>query len=431
MLKLILLGLFLPLLAFPNSKKCDAAKKGIIRSAPTAPNFMNDRESEAFRAMNDSLCWNLKTPNRFFRGYRAHPGPPYKAAYLWDTAFISQVWMYWDPRIAQELILYLMRFQKNNGEVKHAVLELLVKPYAYSNSQPPLLSWATWRIFERSGDREFLQVMYPKLLNYQKWLRANRRHADGLYFWKHPYESGIDNSPRFSNRDESKFEDTTKMAAVDMSSYVALSLEALESMARELGLELEALEHRREYEALKVVMNEKLWDEEDQTYYDWDYVKSRFIRMNTISNFTPLAAGISEASQSLALAIRLFDPSQYNTRIPFPSVARNDQLFVKDMWRGPVWVNMAYLSVLGLKRTGFTQQASGMARALVTGIYETYHTEGSFYEFYDPDRYDIKELDRKRGNLWKKLTLGSKPVKNFVGWTGLANTLVFEFGEDW
>jgi neutral trehalase len=273
--------------------------------------------------------------------------------------------------------------------------------------------------------------MYSKLVKYQNWLRTNRRHGDGLYFWKHPYESGIDNSPRFSNRDESKFEDTTKMAAVDMSSYIALSLEALESIARELGLEHEAFEHRREYEELKVLMNEKLWDEEDQTYYDWDYSKSAFIRMNTISNFTPLVAGISNASQSLALAMRLFDTSEYNTLIPFPSVARNDEHFLKDMWRGPVWINMAYLSVLGLRRTGFTQQASGMARALVKGVYETYHNEGSFYEFYDPDRYDIVELDRKKGNWWKKLTLGAKPVKDFVGWTGLANTLVFEFGADW
>jgi glycogen debranching enzyme len=431
MFKLILIVLLMPVFAYGKNKECDVARKGISQPAPAAPSFMLERESSAFRAMNNSLCKNLKTPNRFFRGYRAHPGPPYKAAYLWDTAFISQIWMYWDTNIAQELMKYLMRFQKKNGEVKHAVLELLVKPYAYSNSQPPLLSWATWRIFERSNDREFLSFMYSKLVNYQKWLRENRRHSDGLYFWKHPYESGIDNSPRFSNRDESKFEDTTKMAAVDMSSYIALSLEALESMARELGLEHEAIEHRREYEALKVVMNEKLWDEEDQTYYDWDYTKSSFIRMNTISNFTPMVAGITDARQSLALAIRLTDPQQYNTRIPFPSVARNDALFIKDMWRGPVWINMAYLAVLGLKRTGFTEQASGMARALVTGIYETYHNEGSFYEFYDPDRYDIKELDRKKGNLWKKLTLGSKPVKNFVGWTGLANTLVFEFGEDW
>lgn len=431
MVKLVWLVLILPLMTLAAGPKCNLAKKGITHSMPEAPHFLSSRDQAAFDALHVSLCKNLKTPNRFFRGYRSHPGPPYKAAYLWDTAFIAQIWMYWDTNIAQELMKYLMRFQKRDGMVKHAVLELLVKPYAYSDSQPPLLSWATWRIFERSRDREFLQHMYPKLVRYQDWLRASRRHPDGLYFWKHPYESGIDNSPRFSNTDESRFEDTTKMAAVDMSAYTALSLEALASIALELGFDHESFGYRSEYEELKRVMNEKLWDAQDQTYYDWDYRKGDFIRMNTISNFTPLVAGISDAGQSLALALRLMDPAQYNTRIPFPSVARNDEHFIKDMWRGPVWINMAYLSVLGLKRVGFEEQASSMSRAIVTGIYETYHTEGSFYEFYDPDRFDIKELDRKKGNWWKQLTLGSKPVKEFVGWTGLANTMVFEFGESW
>jgi glycogen debranching enzyme len=431
MMKLVFLILMIPVLAQASGKECDLERKKINQEAPHAPRSLSAKETEAFDALHRSLCANLKTPNRFFRGFRAHPGPPYKAAYLWDTAFISQVWMYWDPTIAQELMKYLMRFQKKDGMVKHAVLEIVIKPFAYSNSQPPLLSWATWRIFERSKDLEFLVHMYPKLVRYQNWLRSNRRHSDGLYFWKHPYESGIDNSPRFSNRDESRFEDTTKMAAVDMSSYVALSLEALEMIARELGMELEALDYRHEYESLKVTMNEKLWDHVDQTYYDWDYSKDDFIRMNTISNFTPMVAGVSGPAQSMSLSIRLTDPAQYNTRIPFPSVARNDEHFLKDMWRGPVWINMAYLGVLGLERTGFKAEAAEMARKIVRGVYETYHTEGSFYEFYDPDRYDIRELDRKKGNWWKKLTLGSKPVKDFVGWTGLANTLVFEYGDEW
>lgn len=430
-MKKLVFMLLISFTAYSNEKSCNLQRKKIGYEAPIAPSSLSEREAQAFDALHRSLCKNLKTPNRFFRGFRAHPGPPYKAAYLWDTAFISQVWMYWDPTIAQELMKYLMRFQKKDGMVKHAVLEILIKPFAYSNSQPPLLSWATWRIFERTKDMSFLSHMYPKLALYQDWLRSKRKHQDGLYFWKHPYESGIDNSPRFSNRDESRFEDTTKMAAVDMSSYVALSLEALEMMARELGLEHEALRYRSEYEILKSVMNEKLWDHADQTYYDWDYTKQDFIRMNTISNFTPMVAGIAEPAQSIALSLRLTDPAQYNTRIPFPSVARDDEHFLKDMWRGPVWINMAYLGVKGLERTGFKTEAAEMARKIVRGVYETYHTEGSFYEFYDPDRYDIKELNRKKGNWWKKLTLGSKPVKEFVGWTGLANTLVFEFEDQW
>jgi len=201
MKRLIIVLILIPMTLQAKIKTCSWDKKQVAREMPLSPINLSGPESEAYQALFHSLCHNLKVPNHFYRGFRSHPGPPYKAAYLWDTAFISQVWMYWDTGIAQELLKYLFRFQKKNGMVKHAVLEILVKPYPYSNSQPPLLAWAAWRIYERSKDKAFLSEIYPKLVKYQDWLRRERRNQEGLYFWKHPYESGIDNSPRFSNTD--------------------------------------------------------------------------------------------------------------------------------------------------------------------------------------------------------------------------------------
>jgi hypothetical protein len=62
----------------------------------------------------------------------------------------------------------------------------------------------------------------------------------------------------------------------------------------------------------------------------------------------------------------------------------------------------------------------------VDGVYKTWESTGKFYEFYDPDRIGINQLHRKRGNLYKRITLGDKPRPNFVGWTGLVNSLVIE-----
>jgi putative isomerase len=178
-------------------------------------------------------------------------------------------------------------------------------------------------------------------------------------------------------------------------------------------------------------MNEKLWDERDQTYYDWDYRKNDFIRVDTISNLTPMAAGIATEAQAQALMVRIMDPLIYNTRVPFPSVARNDPTFIKDMWQGPVWINMAYLGVIGVDRYGHHAEAANFAKKLVAGVYGTWMNLHDFYEYYDPDRYDIVELTRKKGNWWKELTLGKKPVNHFAGWTALANTLILEYGKDW
>lgn len=411
---------------------CNPSKKGIHLPRPQIP-FESEQRlwREGFAEVNEVLCKNLHGPKFFFRGYRAHPAPSYKAAYLWDTAFISQIWMYWDPNIAQELIKYLMRFQEKNGLVHHEVFELLIAPLPMNHTQPPLLAWATWRIFERSQDQNFLRGAYGPLKKYHQWLLKNRRHPDGLYFWYHPYESGIDNSPRFSNASESIKADTRHMAAVDLSSYMAMSMEALAKMARVLGLSDEAQDFEAQYQDLKLKINALLWDARDGLYYDWDYDRGDFVRFNTISGLTPLVAGVATNEQAQILRNRIMDPNQYNTLIPFPSVAKNDPSYSKDMWRGPVWINMAYLGVKGLDRYGYHAEASDLARRIALGIYTTYQNEGHIFEFYDPERHDIRQLKRKKGNLLKRLTLGSKPVKDFVGWSGLANTLVIEYARDW
>lgn len=425
--------LFILLFTQISQASVSCAHKRVAMPSPEFPeNFPREQDwDKAYDALWKNLCRNLKTPNRFFRGYRAHPSPRYVAAYLWDTAFIAQAWMYWDPKIAQELMRYLLRFQRPNGMLHHAVLELLVKPLPYSDSQPPILAWTSWRIFELSQDKEFLREIYPGLKRYHEWLLKNRRHTDGLFFWKKAYESGIDNSPRFSNRSESWMDDTTKLASVDISSYMAQGMESLAQIAEVLGLEEDRNQYLLEYAHLKQVMNLRLWDERDGTYYDWDYRKMDFVRVDTVSNFTPLAAGVPGATEARRLLERAMDPRRYNTKIPFPSVSRAEPMFVKDMWQGPVWINMAYYGVYGLRRYGFQTEAAELSRKIAVGVFETWKRERSFFEFYDPERYDIKELHRKKGNLWKQIELGSKPVKNFAGWTALANTLVLEFGDEW
>jgi hypothetical protein len=91
-----------------------------------------------------------------------------------------------------------------------------------------------------------------------------------------------------------------------------------------------------------------------------------------------------------------------------------------------VWINTAFAVVEGMRRYGFHEQAADFAYRLCDGVYRTYGRTGRFYEFYDPTAYGIRDLYRKRGNRWKAMTLGRKPVIDFVGWTGLVNTMAIE-----
>ncbi|MES2854236.1 MAG: trehalase family glycosidase, partial [Bdellovibrionota bacterium] len=341
--------------------------------------------------------------------------------------------------------------QQSDGRVPHVINIWGTSEW----TQPPVLSWAASQLVEKSGDVAFVKDVYPKLRSYHAWLQANRKLSTGLYFWIHPYESGIDNSPRFGARDESKFIDTRSVESVDLSSYIVLDARALSALAKRLvsdgnpsAAEREELlsdiaSFEADAERIAGLMREKLWDEKTGYFFDRDMKTGKHLDIPTIASFFPMIAKVATVSQAERLVEHLKNPKEFNTAIPFPTVARNHPTFEKDCWRGPIWINTAYLAIKGMKAYGHDALANEMATRLVSGVYKTWETTGKFVEYYDPERHDFKELTRKKGvgpfdffsgsanfkkflvHLFaKQMFLGTKPVSGFVGWTGLVNTIV-------
>ncbi len=390
------------------------------------PNTNNPLFREGFQAVFHLLEVNLNAPFGKLKHRWAMPSAKYMAAYLWDSAFISLVWKYWDMKIASEILLPLLDNQAADGRIPHFASFL-----SQSNmTQPPLIAWA---ITNLEVDSQYLKKVYPKLKKYNLWLYENRRLKNGLFFWQHSYESGIDNSPRFTDRSEKEKRDLTRIAAIDLNSYIVLQNQSLVSIAEKLKTEEPLNEYKEDIalfqqknEDLIKLIQKYLWDEDLGLFFDFDIIDEQRIAINTIASFFPLIAGIPTESQVKKLVQHLENPEEYNTLIPLPTVAMNDRTFVKDTWRGPVWLNTAYLVIKGLERYQKLELSQQFASKLITGVFKTWKNEGSIYEFYDPERFDIIELTRKKGNLYKQITIGNKPVKNFVGWTGLVNTLLIE-----
>jgi len=379
---------------------------------------------EGFKAVYANLFLNLQMPDVLSKLRYIHPAPSFEGIYLWDSAFTAQVWKHWDLGTAFEVNQAVIDL-RDGRRLQHVVTNFSESKY----TQPPVMTWSMERLMRWNTlppDEDFECQIYEPLRDYNAWLYENRRHQHGLFFWAHPYESGIDNSPRFSSRDEQIFSNTKRFSSPDICAYVVLQNEMLASMAMMLGRDGDAESYRNRADELREAVNEFLWDDVDQFYYDHDEVTNGFIRHKTIAGLLPLWAGIPDASRAEALRQQILDPKLFNTEIPLPSVSKADLEFSKDMWRGPVWINTAYAVIQGLKRYGFNSDVADLSFRLCHGVYKTFSTMRRFYEFYDPDRYDLDELHRKKGNQFKKLTLGSKPVSEFVGWSGLVNTLVIE-----
>jgi hypothetical protein len=380
--------------------------------------------AKGFAAVNAALFLNLRNPDALSASRYAHPAPSFRGIYLWDSAFIAQIWKWWDPEVAWDVLRSVVAL-RDGDRLQHFVAELTSSKL----TQPPLLAWSLGQLGDAAEPERFdawVRALYEPLRAYHYWLFAHRQLPNGLFAWAHPYESGVENAPRFSSRDERQLDDTRSLAAPDFCTYMVLKCDALAAMARLLGRDKEAAAHEREAAALRAAVNLELWDEAEGLYFDRDLNSGALVRSRTIASLLPLWAGIPDPGRARRLHDHILEPTAFNTVIPLPSVALSDAAFERDMWRGPVWLNMAFAVIAGLRRYQFHETAADLAFRLCDGVYRTFEHTGHLYEFYDPQRHDIEQLHRKRGNRWKRMTLGARPVTDFVGWSGLVNTLVID-----
>ncbi|MFB6249670.1 MAG: amylo-alpha-1,6-glucosidase, partial [Salinibacter sp.] len=326
-------------------------------------------------------------PNGFHETRYARPSPRFWGVYLWDSAFISQVWRPWDVQTARSINRAVLA-KAEQGRLQHYANRFLSSDL----TQPPVMTWAVWQNYQWDGNEDALARAYPRLVAYHKWLFEHRRMECGLFFWKAPYESGMDNSPRFDARDGSPNGKISQLAAIDLSSYVVLQSETLAEMAKTLGREEQAERFSAQADRLSARIDSVLWDERSGLYYDRDVVTNQFVKTKTVASLIPLFAGIPDSQKAQRIRGHVMDSTSFNSLIPVPSVALDDPAFEKDMWRGPTWVNTTFMVLEGLRRYGFNRAASELAFKLVDGVYRTHENTGEITEFYDPNRYDFEAL---------------------------------------
>jgi neutral trehalase len=311
------------------------------------------------------------TPNRL----------PHRWLWLWDSVFHSLGNFVLDHTLARDSLLSVLDAQRDDGFMAH-----LARPNFTSDvTQPPLLAWGALKYYEREKDEAFLETVHPKLEKYLKWNTLNRLDpVTGLYCWHvntnsencRADESGMDNSPRF--------DDVSSMDCLDFSCFMLNEAEAMSGICAVLKNRDEKL-WRETADQLKKRINEYLWDEEDGYYYDRLPAGGTFHKVKSVASFLPLFVGACTEETASILSEKLKDEKTFSTYLPLPSVARNDENFSLDMWRGAVWVNYNYMISAGLKRYGYTEQAEAIIRATVNEISRFYHTDGVIYEMYDPD----------------------------------------------
>jgi hypothetical protein len=365
---------------------------------------MSEREAvlaEAERVLRQNWVLGSRGGTRF--SYTEPSPGRYPWQWYWDSCFAAIVWRRFEPGRARTELESLLAAQRPDGFVGHTIfwrshvswLRLLFYNVANRRAeqtetiQPPLLAWA-WRIAVGDPAEE------PRIALHMEWLRRNRDlEGDGLLWIVQPDESGLDASPKFEevwgrrangrigfpllvhrNRrldwDARRIRDAggPVLCEVLVNTFWSLSLQAMGQPSA------------------TAAMVDRLWNERRGLFLDEAQPGGLRPQTLTWASLAPLALpDLPEEIGRRLVEEHLLDEDEFLTAVAPPSVAVGEPGYepggghgpIRRYWRGPTWVNSAWLVWLGLRRLGYEAEAERLA----SGVIAAAAREG-LREYYDP-----------------------------------------------
>ncbi|WP_338395260.1 MGH1-like glycoside hydrolase domain-containing protein [Fulvitalea axinellae] len=311
-------------------------------------------------------------PSYHYRGFNGF--------WAWDSWKHAVALAYFDGKLAQDQILAMFDYQNERGMIADCVFrDTSIENHNWRDTKPPLAGWAVAEVYARTGDKEFLKVMYPKLKRYHEWWTKDRDHdKNGLCEYGSTdgtrvaaaWESGMDNAVRFDSAKMLKNNSkawSLDQESVDLNSFLFDEKNRLAEIAGILGEKGEEARYRKEAKEMAERVRKTMYDEEDGYYYDVRIPGQSKIKVQGPEGWSPLWAGLATAKQAEKVKSVMLDPAKFNGKLPFPtlSMARPELKPVKGYWRGPVWVDQVYFAVSGLRRYGFTEEANAQTRKFI------------------------------------------------------------------
>lgn len=305
----------------------------------------------------------------------------YVGVWQWDAYFHALAYRHVDHRLAENQLRVLLDHQREDGMIPDAVhdegivtsIAMPLNAQEADVTKPPLLAWTAWKLYNSSGNRDFLDEVYEPIVRWHRWwMDNNDSDHDGVIEYNHPYSSGLDDSPLW--------DEGVPVESPDINTYLVLQAEALSKIASVLGLEKEAVEWSSRAEELVQNMVRHLWDPEAGVF--WALRDHRRVSALTPFNLYPLLTGRLEKKIADRLVEHLLSPDEFWLNYPIATVARKDPKYDPErMWRGPTWTNINYLFIEGLMRSGY----SDIARLLRDKTLDLMMRHRDIFEFYNPE----------------------------------------------
>jgi hypothetical protein len=353
----------------------------------------------------------VRTADRVPFAYTCPNPGHYPWQWYWDSCFTAITWRHFDPSRSRRELESLLAAQREDGFIGHTIFwnTRLTgrRRYTYNvtssdapmtaSIQPPTLAWA-WRI--AVGD----PADVPAIARHYDWLARNRDlDCDGLIWIVQPDESGLDASPQFDaiwgwrSHDRPGFlflvrrnrrfgYDLRRIAGAGGPVCCEVATNVLYSLS------LTALGRP----SLTATIIERMYNRGTGLFEPLMRLARRPTRrplprpapVITWTALSPLALpDLPEDIGRRLVEEHLLDERRFWLPVPPPSVpptepsfsTREDGfLWIRRYWRGPTWINAAWLVWLGLRRLGYLEHADTLAErisaaVLANGLREYYH----------------------------------------------------------
>ena len=288
--------------------------------------------------------------------------------------------------------------------------------------QPPIHSHACLKIFEKSNNIDYLMKIEDKLFRWHKYLYDERDiKNDGLVFIRHPWESGMDNSPiwdeslnsinitdyKYSkkridkhkvndderpsdltyerymylvdlfkkyNYDESEISKNTNFLMQDVLFNVLLLLSnyALEKIYSILDYPEKKKIVQYWIKRTSYSLNKKLFSSD--FYYSYDLIRNKLVKIKTITGLTPIILNYNVEHIKHNLT-KVF----LNEHYKISCLDRNETIFDPiNYWRGPMWINLSWLIYNGLHNNKYHDLAGNIKAKCIEQINKL-----GFYEYFN------------------------------------------------
>ena len=323
--------------------------------------------------------------------------------FCWDTYFAAWLSLLDNKELSYANVIEVTREKTERGFVPNYAGDPDFK--SRDRSQPPVGSMTALALYERYGDRWFLEELFEDLYVWNQWWFDNRVIQENLLAWgSNPFEpvfgglseivgvgdthgaaleSGLDNSPMYDDIPFNYEKYCMELADVGLNGLYIRDCQALAKIADVLGRveEAEKLRARADQFATGLA---GLWDDASGFFLNKRTDTGEFSTRKSPTNFYALFSDkVSEQQASRMIDEHFYNPDEFWGEWIMPSISRDDANY-KDQfyWRGRIWAPMNFLAYLAMRQHNLAGACKDLAAKSKNLIMKEWLELGHVHENY-------------------------------------------------